>query len=74
MPVPPPVTIAVNPETSKSVEALSSLLSFLPVAIVLIGKLDLKIGDTGRSMVGDAIDVRVKSFNILQTDSNLPVH
>jgi hypothetical protein len=70
IPVPPPVTTAENPETSKSFEALSSSLSFLPVAIVLIGNFDLTIDGTGRSKVGDAIDVRVRSLNILQTDSN----
>jgi len=74
IPVPPPVTTAENPETSKSLEALSSSLSFLPVAIVLIGKLDLAIDDTGRSKVGDAIDVRVRSLNVLHTDSNWPGH
>lgn len=74
IPVPPPVTSAENPETSKSLEALSSVLSFLPVAIVLIGKLNLETDDTGRSMLGDAIDIRVKSLNILQTDTKLFGH
>jgi len=74
IPVPPPVTTAENPKTSKSLEALSSSLSFLPVAIVLIGNLDLTIDGTGRSKVGDVMNVRVRSLNILQTDSNWPGH
>ena len=39
IPVPPPVTTAVNPETSNSFEAFSSSLVFLPVAMVRIGRL-----------------------------------
>ena len=65
MPVPPPVTTAENPETSKSLEALSSSLSFLPVAIVRIGKLDLAKDVADRSVRDEVTGVLMRSLSML---------
>ena len=43
MPVPPPVTRAVNSETSNNLDALSSSFVFFPVAIVRMGKVEREL-------------------------------